>query len=116
MLAIDAQTQDGVGAAADKQLVDSLLRRNFLVRLFGVDDGQRNEDGARPRRDFVDIEVEPVGKENDLRRNGGHGIVVVLAERAEIHLGEGVAGDDAAVRQNPLAAFGQARIVGGRCP
>ncbi len=112
MLAIDAQAQDGVGAAADEQLVDSLLRRNFLERLFGVDDGQRNENGARPRRDFVDVEVEPVGKKNDLRRNGGHGIVVVLAERAEIHLGEGVARDHAAVGQNPLAALGQARIVG----
>ncbi len=85
---------------------------NLLERLFGVDDGQRHEDGARPRRDFVDIEVEPVGKEDDLRRDGGDGVVVVLAERAEIHLGEGVARDDAAVGQNPLAAFGQARIVG----
>ena len=35
----------------------------------------------------------------------------MLAQPAEIHLGEGVARNHAAMRQNPLAAFGQARII-----
>ena len=105
-LAIHAQTQNRVRAAAYEQLIDSLLRRNLLEWLLGVDDRERNENRPRPRRDFVDVEVEPLRKKNDLRRNRGHGIVVILAERAEIHLGEGVACHHAAVRQNPLAALG----------
>ena len=110
--AIHAQAQDGVGAAADEELVDAVFPGNLLVWLLGVDDGQRHKDGPRPRRDFVNVEVEPVGKENDLRRDGRDGIVVVLAQRAEVHLGEGVARHHAAMSQNPLAALRQARIVG----
>ena len=52
LLAIPAQTQNRVGAAADEQLVDSLLRRNLLERLLGVDDRQRHQNRARPRRKF----------------------------------------------------------------
>ena len=111
-LAIHAQTEDRVGPAANKKLVDSLLRRNLLERLFGVDDRQRYENRTRPCGDLVDVEVEPVGKENDLRRDGRNGIIVVLAERAEIHLSEGIALDHAAVGENPLAAFHHAWIVG----
>ena len=33
---------------------------NFLQRLLGIANGQRNQNGARPRRDFVDVEPEPV--------------------------------------------------------
>jgi len=61
-LAVTAQTQDGIGAAANEQLIDSLLSRNLLVWLFGVDDRQRNKNGAGPGRNLVDVEVEPVGK------------------------------------------------------
>ena len=67
-----------------------------------IDSGTRI---ARPRRDLVDVEVEPVGKENDLRRNRRHSVVVILPERTEIDLGEGVAFHHAAMGQHPLAAF-----------
>ena len=113
VLAVHAQTEFRVGATADEELVDSLLGRKFFEGLFGVDNGKRYEDGAGPGGDFVDIEIEPVGKENDLGRDGGNGVVVVFAESAEIHLGEGVARDDAAVGKNPLAALDHAGIGRG---
>ncbi len=84
---------------------------NLLERLLGVDDRQRHKNRPRPRRNLVDVEVKPVGKENNLRRNRRNRVVVVLAQRAEIHLGEGVALHHPAVRQHPLAALCQARIV-----
>ena len=112
LFAVYTQAQDGILAAADEKLVNALLGRDLLERLFGVNDGQRNQDAARPRRDLVDIEIKPVGEEDDLRRDGGHGVVVVLAERAEVHFGEGVAGDHAAMGEGPLARLHHARIVG----
>ena len=88
-----------------------MLGGNSLEGLFSVHDGQRNQNRPRPRGNLINVEVEPLGKENNLRRNGGHRVVVVLAQRAEIHLGEGVAGNRAAVGQNPFAALGEAGIV-----
>ena len=78
--AIPAKAKDGVGAPAHVQLVDSLLGRDSLERLFGVHDGQRNKNRPRPRRNLVDVEVEPARKENNLGRNRGHRVVVVLAQ------------------------------------
>src|SRR6185437_5371139 len=97
-------------AAADEKLVDSLLRWNLAERLVRVDDGQRHKNGARPRGNFVDVEVEPIWKKDDLRRNGRHGVVIVLPETAQIHLGKCVAGHYSAVRQDPVAAPLQPRI------
>ena len=49
--------------------------------------------------------LEPGWREDDLRRNCGNRIVIVLAQCAEIHLSESVALDDAAVSQDPLSAL-----------
>src|SRR5579875_60811 len=91
VLSVPAKVEVCVLAAAYKKLIDALLRRDFLERLFSVDDRQRNKNGAGPRRYLVDIEVAPVGEENNLRRHRRHGIVVVLPKRAKVHFGEGVA-------------------------
>src|SRR5262249_20843220 len=72
---------------------------------------QRNQDAARPRRDLIQIEVEPVWKENNLGRYRWHCIVVVLSERTEINLGKGVAFNDATIGQNPLARLDQSRMI-----
>ena len=53
--------------------------RNFLERLLGVSDRQRHQNGARPRRNLIDVEPEPVGKQHDLRRNRRNRVLVVLA-------------------------------------
>ena len=102
VLAIPAQAQVRVITAADEELVDALLRGDLLEWLFGIDDRERDEDGAGPRADLVNVEVEPVREEDDLGRNGGDRVVVVLAQRAEINLSEGIALDHSAERAHAL--------------
>ena len=86
LVPVPAQLQARLVAAPDEQLVDSLLRRNFLEGLFGIRDGQRHQDGARPGRDLVNVEVEPLRRKHDLRRNSRDSLIVVLTKRTEINL------------------------------
>src|SRR5690242_15759959 len=80
------QAKIGVVAALGKEFLDSHLIWNLLEGLLGVADRERHKNATRPRRNFVDIEPEPSREEYDLRRNGWHGIVVVLSEKAQIDL------------------------------
>src|SRR4051794_24716697 len=99
---IPVQVHAGIFFPTHKQLIHSLLCRNFLERLLRVHDRQRNEDRARPRRNLVDIEPAPLGKKNDLRRNGGNRVPVVLPEETQIKLSIGVDGGYAAHFENLL--------------
>ena len=98
-------------AAAEEEFVDVHLFRNFLERLSRVQDRERNQDGARPGGNLVDVEPEPVGKQDDLRRNGRNGVVVVLPEEAEIDFGEGVDLGDPAHFENLLACAGKGWVI-----
>src|SRR4029077_6339449 len=72
-----------------------------------------NRDGPRPGRNLVDVEPEPVGKQDDFWRDGGDGIVVVLPEKTEIDLGKCIDLGDAAQFENLFAGALQCRMVGG---
>src|SRR5205807_2571133 len=97
-------------APAYEKVFHSRLVGQLLKRFLRITDGKRHQNRTRPRRDFVDVEPEPVGKQHNLRRDGRNGIVVVLAEETEVQLGEGVDLGDAAELKN----FG-ARPLQGRC-
>src|SRR6185437_8541118 len=107
VLFVPAQVEVGVFATADEKFINPMLRRDLLEHLLRVSDGERNQDGSRPRGNLVDIEVEPFGEKDDFRRNRRDCVIFVLAEEAEVDFGEGVALDYAAVGQNPLAGFCQ---------
>src|SRR5581483_5169585 len=77
-------------ASTNEEFVNVHLFGNFFKRLFCVNNRERNQNGARPRRNLVDVEPEPVGKQDNLRRNRRDGIVVVLAKKAEINFSERV--------------------------
>ena len=99
-------------AAADKKLFHSHFVGNLLERLLGVADRKRHQNGARPRRNFVDVEPEPVGKQHDLRRNRRHRIVIVLPEETEIDLGKCIDFGHAAHFKNLLAGARQRGMIG----
>ena len=99
--------------AAYEQLFHAHFPRNLLERFFGVADGERHQDGARPRGNLVDVEPEPVRKKHDLGGNRGNGVVVVLAEKAQIDFGEGVNFGNAAELEDLLACFVQRGVIGG---
>src|ERR1019366_9930604 len=101
---------------ADKEFVNSLLRGNVLKRLLGIGDGEWHQKGARPGRDFVDVEPEPLGEQNDLGRNCRDRVVIVLPEEAQVNLGEGVDRSDAAQGKNTLAGLLELRMIGAVAP
>src|SRR5436305_541073 len=78
----------GFVASADVKFVDAHLVWNFFEWLFRIDNRERNQNGARPRRNFVDVEPEPVGEKNDLWRDRGDSVVIVLTQEAEINFSE----------------------------
>src|ERR1700733_3630130 len=102
-------------AAPDEELADSLLGSDLLEWFLGIGDGERDQDGARPRGNFVDVEPEPVGKQDDFRRDGGDGIVFVLAEGAEVDFCESVTCSYAAMCKNPFPRLSHDGVV-GRAP
>jgi len=110
-LAIHLEAHSGAGASAYIKFVDAVLGRDALEGLLGIDDGQGNQDRARPGGDLVDVEVEPIREKNNLGRDGRYGVVVVFTQGAEVHLGEGVGFYYAAVSQDPGTAFGETRVV-----
>ena len=79
-LAVQSEPQVGVGPAANEKLIDSPLGLNLPEGLLCVDDRERNQDRARPGRYLVDVEIKPPREKDDLRRDGGHRIVVVLPD------------------------------------
>ena len=113
LLPVPPQVKIRLLASAHKQLVDALLRRQLLERLLRVHDRERHQHAPRPRRYLIDIEVEPVGEQYDLRRNGGHRVVVVLPERTEIDLGERVALHHTAIGQHTRTRLHHHRVVLG---
>src|SRR5262252_6207036 len=99
--------------APDEELFHAHFPWNLLEWLLGVADGQRDQNGARPRRNFVDIEPEPVRKQNNLGRNRRNRIVVILPEEAQIDLGESIDLSDATHLQDLLADSFEYRMIGG---
>ena len=111
-LSIPVQVHPRLFHAADEKLFHAHFPRNLLERLFRVANGKRHQYRARPGRNFVDVEPEPVGKQHDLRRNRGDRIVVILSEEAEIYLGERVDFGDAAQIKNLFAGASQGGMIG----
>ena len=104
-------------APADKELFHPPFDRNLLEWLFRVANRQGYENGARPRRNLVDVEPKPLGKEYDLRRDCRHSIVVVLPKEAQIDFGKGIDFGDPAHFQNLLPSAhesGMVRVVSGQ--
>ncbi len=75
-------------------------------------EGQRQNHRPRPCRDVVEIEVKPLGQEDDFRRNARAGVVADLAEGREIEFGEAVALFRAAEPQHDFAGASHVRGVG----
>ncbi len=75
---VPLQMEMGILTATNEELIDPLLLREFLERLLRVRDRQRYYDGPGPRRDLIDIEVPPLWKQNELRRNCRNGVVLIL--------------------------------------
>src|SRR6185312_1092584 len=63
------------------------------------------------RRNFVDVEPEPVGKQNNFRRNSRDRVVIVLPKKAEINFGKGVDLGDAAQLQYLLPGALHCRMI-----
>src|SRR5579862_150194 len=96
----------------DEKLVNRHLIRDFLERLLGVTDRERDEDGAGPRGNLVNIEPEPLGKKYDLGRNRWNGVVIVLAKKAKINLGESVDLGNTTELEDFLSRSLQGRMLG----
>ena len=113
--ALVACALDVVFRARDVQLRDRGEVRDGAGGLGSPDDRQRHHDAARPRGHLVDVEdPEVVGQQQDLGRHGGSVVPRALSEDREINPREGVAGLDAAVRQDRLAGpdhVGRLRVV-----
>src|SRR6266536_4492655 len=75
---------------AHEEFVNTHFVGNFFEGLLRVNDGEGDQNRARPGRNLVNIEPEPVGKKDDLRWDRGNCVVVVLPQETEINLGEGV--------------------------
>ena len=75
--------------------------------------GHGNHDAARPRRHFVNIEIAPIRKEHQLRRNGWNQFPSHGADQREVkpHIGIGVL--QAAETMDRLARFNHMPRFGG---
>src|SRR5215469_6624368 len=97
-------------APADEKFFNARLVRQLLERLLRVTDGKRYEDGARPGRNFVDVEPEPVWKQHDFGWDCRTGVVIVLPEKTQIELGECIDCGDAAHFKNYVARALEGRM------
>ena len=87
------------GILAEVEFVDGEVWWDGAYGAVADDDGERGDHGARPCGDFIEMEVEPFGEEDDFGWDGGDGVVADLAEGGEVEFGIGV------------AAFGTAEVV-----
>src|SRR5215510_10407161 len=78
------QMQVAILPSAGEELLDTHFGRDLFEWLLGIGNREWDQNCPRPGRYLVDVEPEPVRKENNLRRNGRHSVVIVLAEEAEI--------------------------------
>src|SRR5215510_10405595 len=106
------EVQPSLVTPADKQLLYTHLVRNFLERLFGVSDRERNQDGSRPVGNLVNVEPEPVGEQHNLRRDCRDCVVVILTEETEVNLGESVDLGNAAQLQYFPTSTTESRMIG----
>ena len=100
-----------VVTAGREEFLNSHLIGNLLKGFLGVGDRERHENAAGPRRNLVDVEPEPIREQYDFRWNCWHCVVVVLAEEAQIDLGEGVDRSDPAETLDALSRSYQNGIV-----
>src|SRR5215475_9414855 len=87
------------------KLVQLLIARQRPGWFEMVDDRERNQHRATPRRHFVDVERRPGREQNHLDRNRWQIFPRKLAEEREIKFAERVHPRNAAETQNALARF-----------
>ena len=78
-----------------------------LVR---VEDAERDDDGARPARHRVNVEIGPAGQQHHLRRHGRAIAVRDLSQQGEIEFGETVAVFRAAQAADDRASAAHGRL------
>ena len=86
-----------------KSLFEIESRRHRPLRIVRMDDGERDDDGARPRRHLVE---QLARQQHDLRRNAGRAFARIEIEKAEIDLGVAVGRLNAAERDECVRAVG----------
>jgi hypothetical protein len=74
----------GIFEAGRIQLVKMHRRRKRTRGLVVVEDGERRDNRAAPRRHLVKIEEKPVWEEKDLRRNRGQILPGKLPKKRQI--------------------------------
>ena len=109
--AVEGHAEVRVLGAVGEELVQLLLRREVAHRLEMVDDRERHDHAAAPRRHLVDVKVEPVRQQDDLRRNDRQVLPRILTEDREEELGVGVRLRNAAQPHDGGVGLDHPRIV-----
>src|SRR5258706_11151991 len=112
-LGVPLEVKVRILTAAHEKLIDGHLVGNLLERLLGISDRKWDQDGARPRRDLVNVEPEPIGKEHYLGRDCRHSVVRVLTEETEVKLGKSVDLGDPAEFEDLFVGADQDWIICG---
>src|SRR5262249_3621299 len=82
-------------------------------RFMSVEDAEGNDDGPRPTRHCIDVEIGPARQEHHLRWHGRAIAVGELAEEGQIEFGETVAANRPAQAQNRLTGPAHVGRSGG---
>ena len=86
--------------AGNEELIQIEAGGHRPLRIVRMDDGERNDDRARPRRHLVE---QLARQQHDLRRNARRAFARIKIEEAEIDLGVAVGGLNAAEREDAFA-------------
>ncbi len=111
-LPVEGQIEIGVLGAVGEELVELLVGRQVPRRLEMIQDGERHNHAAAPRRHLVNIKIEPVRQEDDLRRDDREIFPRELAEEGEEELGVGVRLRDAAETHDGGVGLEQPGVLG----
>ncbi len=98
--------------AVGEELVELLFRRQIARRLEVIDDRERHDHAAAPRRHLVNVKVEPIRQQDDFRRDDRQVLPRILAEHGEEELGVRVGSRDAAEAHDGGVGADHARVVG----
>src|SRR5262249_22922839 len=80
----------------EEQLTDAQLLRQLPLWPIGRKDTEWDDDGARPARHRVDVEIEPARQQHHLRRDRGAVVVRKLSQKRQIEFREAIASGRAA--------------------
>ena len=97
------------GRAGKIELVDGETGGHRALDVGGVQDGERDDDGARPGRHLIN-EIE--GQENDFGRNGGAGVAREKAKEAEVDANVAIGGLQPAQFHDAIAQAAHALVFG----